>query len=53
MRTYLPDFRVQDEAVSRDVTVWNLLTHTSGWEGQVSGPDRGDETLRNFVVDAT
>jgi CubicO group peptidase (beta-lactamase class C family) len=49
VRRYLPDFRVQDEAVSRDVTIWNLLTHTSGWEGQVSGPDRGEETLKNFV----
>jgi CubicO group peptidase (beta-lactamase class C family) len=50
VRTYLPDFRVQDEAVSRAVTIWNLLTHTSGWEGQVSGPERGEDTLRNFVT---
>jgi CubicO group peptidase (beta-lactamase class C family) len=50
VRTYLPDFRVQDEAVSRSVTVWNLLTHSSGWEGQVAGPDRGEDTLRNFVA---
>jgi CubicO group peptidase (beta-lactamase class C family) len=50
VRTYLPDFRVRDEAVGRDVTVWNLLTHTSGWEGQVSGPERGEDTLRNFVA---
>lgn len=49
VRTYLSEFRVRDEAVSRDVTVWNLLTHTSGWEGQVSGPERGEDTLRNFV----
>jgi CubicO group peptidase (beta-lactamase class C family) len=49
VRTYLPDFRVLDEKVSREVTVWNLLTHTSGWEGQVSGPDRGRNTLRDFV----
>src|SRR5438046_8008225 len=49
VKTYLPDFRVQDETVSRDVTVWNLLTHTAGWEGQVSGPDRGEDTLKNFV----
>jgi CubicO group peptidase (beta-lactamase class C family) len=49
VRTYLPDFRVRDEAVSRDVTVWHLLTHLGGWEGQVSGPDRGTETLKNFV----
>jgi CubicO group peptidase (beta-lactamase class C family) len=49
VRTYLPDFRVQDEEVSRRVTIWNLLTHTSGWEGQVSGPERGEDTLRHFV----
>src|SRR4030095_8707039 len=50
VRTYLPDFRVRDDAVSRHVTVWNLLTHSSGWEGQVSGPERGEDTLRNFVA---
>ena len=53
VRKYLPDFRVQDEAVSRDVTIWHLLTHTSGWEGQVSGPDRGDATLANFMTTIT
>src|SRR5438067_3268110 len=50
VRTYLPDFRVQDDAVSRDVTVWNLLTHSSGWEGQIAPADRGEETLKNFVA---
>jgi CubicO group peptidase (beta-lactamase class C family) len=50
VRTYIPEFRVRDEAVSRDVTVWHLLTHLGGWEGQVSGPDRGSETLANFVT---
>jgi CubicO group peptidase (beta-lactamase class C family) len=49
VRKYLPEFRVQDEAVSREVTIWNLLTHTSGWEGQIAAPDRGEETLKNFV----
>jgi CubicO group peptidase (beta-lactamase class C family) len=49
VQKYLPDFRVQDETVSRNVTVWNLLTHTSGWEGQISAPERGEETLKNFV----
>ena len=48
-----PDFRVRDEAVSRDVTVWHLLTHLGGWEGQVSGPERGTETLKNFVASIT
>jgi CubicO group peptidase (beta-lactamase class C family) len=50
VRKYLPDFRVADEAASKSVTVWHLLTHTSGWEGQLSGPDKGDETLARFVA---
>jgi CubicO group peptidase (beta-lactamase class C family) len=50
VRKYLPDFKVRDEQVSRDVTVWNLLTHSGGWEGQISGPERGEDTLRNFVA---
>jgi CubicO group peptidase (beta-lactamase class C family) len=50
VRKYLPDFKVRDANVSRDVTVWNLLTHTPGWEGQVSGADRGEDTLRNFTA---
>ena len=50
VRRYLPTFRVRDEAVSRTVTVRQLLTHAGGWEGQVSGPDRGSETLSNFMA---
>jgi CubicO group peptidase (beta-lactamase class C family) len=50
VRKYLPEFKVRDDAVSRDANVWNLLTHTAGWEGQVSGPERGTDTLRNFVA---
>jgi CubicO group peptidase (beta-lactamase class C family) len=53
VRTYLPEFRVRDEAVSREVTVWHLLTHLCGWEGQVSGPERGTDTLKNFVASIT
>jgi CubicO group peptidase (beta-lactamase class C family) len=50
VRTYLPEFRVRDEAVSREVTVWNLLTHTSGWEGQIAPSERGEDTLKTFVA---
>jgi CubicO group peptidase (beta-lactamase class C family) len=50
VRKYLPEFRVQDDAASRDATIWNLLTHTGGWEGQIAGPERGEDTLRNFVA---
>jgi CubicO group peptidase (beta-lactamase class C family) len=35
------------------VTVKQLLMHMGGWEGQVSGPDRGTETLKNFVATIT
>ncbi|MBI1873631.1 MAG: serine hydrolase [Acidobacteria bacterium] len=49
VRRYLPDFRVLDETVSREVTIWHLLTHTPGWEGQLNTDDRGTETLANFV----
>jgi CubicO group peptidase (beta-lactamase class C family) len=53
VQRYIPDFRVADSIVSRDVTVWHLLTHLGGWEGQVSGPDRGSETLANFLTTIT
>jgi len=53
VRTYLPDFRVRDETASREVTVKQLLMHMGGWEGQVSGPDRGTETLKNFMTTIT
>jgi CubicO group peptidase (beta-lactamase class C family) len=53
VQRYIPDFRVADSTVSRDVTVWHLLTHLGGWEGQVSGPDRGSETLKNFLTTIT
>jgi CubicO group peptidase (beta-lactamase class C family) len=50
VRQYVPEFRVADEAVSREATMWHLLTHSGGWEGQISGPERGEDTLRNFVA---
>ena len=50
VRTYIPNFRVRDSTVSQDVTVWHLLTHLGGWEGQVGGPERGTATLENFVA---
>jgi CubicO group peptidase (beta-lactamase class C family) len=46
---YLPGFKVQDEAATRDVKIWHLLTHTPGWEGQVTSEDRGAQTLAHFV----
>jgi CubicO group peptidase (beta-lactamase class C family) len=49
VRRYLPDFRVADDAASRDVTLWHLLTHTPGWEGQLNTTERGDATLAEFT----
>jgi CubicO group peptidase (beta-lactamase class C family) len=48
--SYIPEFKVRDADVTKSVSVWHLLTHLGGWEGQVSGPDRGSETLTNFVT---
>src|SRR5439155_4039667 len=50
VRKSLPEFRVADDAESREVTVWHLVTHTSGWEGQLGAADKGDETLARFVA---
>jgi CubicO group peptidase (beta-lactamase class C family) len=49
VRTYLPDFHVLDEETSRTVSLWHLMTHTPGWEGQLSTEDRGTESLAQFV----
>src|SRR5262249_56296313 len=50
VRKYLPDFRVADEAASRDVTIWHLVTHTRGWEGPLSAADKGAGPLARFVA---
>ena len=53
VRAYLPDFRIADEAASREGRVWHLLTHTPGWHGQLATPDRGPATLASFVEGLT
>jgi len=50
VQKYLPEFRVRDEAASREVTLQHLLTHTPGWEGQLSTDDRGVEALADFAT---
>jgi CubicO group peptidase (beta-lactamase class C family) len=49
VRRYLPEFKVRDETASREVAIWHLLTHTPGWEGQLTPPDRGADTLASFA----
>jgi CubicO group peptidase (beta-lactamase class C family) len=50
VRSYLPDFSVQDESTSRELRIWHLLTHTPGFEGQLAADNRGAETLAQFIV---
>lgn len=33
VRTYVPELKLKDEQVARDVTVLQLLNHTAGWDG--------------------
>ena len=49
--TYLPDFRVRDEEVSRTVTFRHLLTHTSGIDGDLFlDTGRGDDAVEKYVA---
>src|SRR5499427_4387986 len=50
IRTYLPDFRVQDEGAAEVVTPRNLLCHTSGFDGDhFTDTGRGDDALALYV----
>lgn len=51
VRAYLPDFRVADEIASSQATLRHLLTHTSGWEGDVfEDTGAGDDALPKYVA---
>ena len=50
VRKVLPEFRVRDGETTATVTPWHLLTHTPGWEGQLTTEDRGGEALAHFVA---
>lgn len=49
--TFLPEFRVADDTLTKSVTTRHLLTHTSGIAGDFF-PDtgRGDDCLEKFVA---
>jgi len=52
VQTYLPGFRVADEAASATITVRQLLCHTSGFDGDLfTDTGRGDDALERFVVE--
>jgi len=51
VRTYVPDFQVQDEKAASQATIRHLLTHTGGWEGDFyDDTGAGDDALENYVV---
>jgi CubicO group peptidase (beta-lactamase class C family) len=51
VRTYLPEFRVADERASAQATIWHLLTHTSGWAGDLfEDTGAGDDALARYVA---
>ncbi len=50
VRTYLPDFRLQDESVAARVTVHHLMTHTGGWWGDTFfDTGDGDDAISRLV----
>src|SRR5262245_20662088 len=51
VRTYLPDFRVADEAASEQVTLRQCLNHSAGWLGDDNADfGRGDDALAQYVA---
>ncbi|RAG86443.1 penicillin-binding protein [Streptacidiphilus pinicola] len=54
VRRYLPEFTVADRAASRQVTVRQLLNHSSGWLGDdYQDFGRGDNAVARFVDSMT
>lgn len=52
VRKYIKDFKVQNESVSRKVTVRHLLTHMGGWVGDYfNNFGDGDDSLDRMVKD--
>jgi CubicO group peptidase (beta-lactamase class C family) len=48
---YLPDLTLQDEQVTANVTVLQLLNHTAGWAGDVFiDTGYGDDALARYVA---
>lgn len=50
VRTYLPEFRIGDEDAARVITVRQLLTHTSGFEGDIfTDTGVGDDCVEKYL----
>ena len=50
VRTYVPELRLRDEEVARNVTVLHLLNHSAGWDGDLfEETGDGDDALDRYV----
>lgn len=50
VRTYLPDFRIGDEASAAVITTRQLLNHTAGFEGDIfTDTGVGDDCVEKFL----
>jgi CubicO group peptidase (beta-lactamase class C family) len=50
IRSYLPEFRIADESAARRITVRQLLTHTSGFEGDIfTDTGLGDDCVEKYL----
>lgn len=51
VRTYVPELKLKDEQVARDVTMLQLLNHTAGWDGDLfENTGEGDDALDRYVA---
>jgi CubicO group peptidase (beta-lactamase class C family) len=51
VRTYVPELKLKDEQVARDVTVLQLLNHTAGWDGDLfEDTGEGEDALDRYVA---
>src|SRR5947207_12215385 len=50
VRTYVPELKLKDENVAREVTVLQLFNHTAGWQGDFfADTGQGDDSLAIYV----
>ena len=51
VRTYVPELKLKNEQVARDVTMLQLLNHTAGWDGDLfENTGEGDDALDRYVA---
>ncbi|WP_328326611.1 beta-lactamase family protein [Kribbella sp. NBC_00382] len=54
LREYLPEFVIGDEAAAAVITIRQLLSHTSGFEGDLfNETGKGDDAVEKFVATLT